>query len=40
MFMRLEARAAGVEPSQEAGKPYPETTFAGPTIFERLGRAA
>jgi mannose-6-phosphate isomerase-like protein (cupin superfamily) len=37
MFARLEARAAGVEPSPEAQRPYPETTMVGPTLFERLG---
>jgi quercetin dioxygenase-like cupin family protein len=40
MFARLEARTAGTEPSEEALKPYPETTMVGPTIFEMLGESA
>ena len=40
MFARLQARAAGVDPTPEALKPYPETVVVGPTIFERLGRPA
>ena len=40
MFLRLEARAAGVPPSEEASKPFPETTVVGPTLFERLGKAS
>jgi quercetin dioxygenase-like cupin family protein len=39
MFSRMAARAAGVEPSVEARKPFPETTMVGPTLFERMGRA-
>lgn len=39
MFARLEARVAGVEPSEEAMRPYPETTMVGHTIFAYLGRA-
>jgi mannose-6-phosphate isomerase-like protein (cupin superfamily) len=38
MFARLEARAAGEEPSVEALRPFPETVVVGPTLFERLGR--
>ena len=38
MFSRLQARVAGVEPSAEASRPFPETVMVGPTLFERLGR--
>jgi mannose-6-phosphate isomerase-like protein (cupin superfamily) len=40
MFARLEAKAAGVEPPEEAMRPFPETTMVGPTILAHLGRAA
>ena len=40
MFARLEARAAGVEPSADAMRPFPETTVVGPTVFEQLGMAS
>ena len=36
MFLRLEARSAGAEPSPEMLEPFPPTIAVGPTIFERL----
>jgi quercetin dioxygenase-like cupin family protein len=39
MFARLEAGRAGVEPSPEALRPFPETVVVGPTLFAYLGRA-
>jgi mannose-6-phosphate isomerase-like protein (cupin superfamily) len=40
MFSRMAARAAGAEPTEEAMKPYPETTMVGPTLFERMGSSS
>ena len=40
MFVRLAAKRAGAEPDEDALRPYPETVMVGPTLFEKLGRAA
>jgi quercetin dioxygenase-like cupin family protein len=40
MFLRLEAKRAGVDPPPDARRPWPETVVVGPTLFERTGRAS